>query len=140
MTKNILSILGGFITAIILIVALSALGYAIYGPEHFVGYSDKIALSMFIHSLPLKLFFFMCFGVFLGSIMGGFVASQIYFEAGESNSIIVGVMIFVSLLIYLFLMPHPIWFWFVSLMTCIPLAYLGYFIDSSYLGKEVEES
>lgn len=136
MAKNILSILGGFIAGILVIVAIDALGYKLYGPDEFVDYTDKAAIRLFIHGFPFQLYLFMCFSIFFGSITAGFVASQIHFEEGESNSIITGVLLFISIGIYLFLFPHPMWFWLVSLMTCVPLSYLGYFIDSSYLYKD----
>ncbi len=136
MIRSILAILGGFIAGILVIALVEFLDYKMYGPAELLDYTNKDTMRHFITNLPFLALLILCFAVFLGSIVGGFVASQINFESGETNSIIVGVLLLITVVAYLLQIPHPMWFWLVCLVTCVPLSYLGYFIDSSYLYKD----
>lgn len=141
MVRNSLAVITGFIAGIIVMVLIGVLGYKIYGPDGpLIDYNDKALMQHFmLYDLPFSALILMCFAIFLGSIAGGFVASQIHFESGETTSLIVGGLLLTSVVVYMMKIPHPPWFWLVCGITCVPLSYLGYFIDSTYLGRDVPE-
>lgn len=108
MLKNILGIIAGLATGVIVIMLVEGLGHMIYPPPEGTDLKDPEALKAIMHTIPLgaKIAVLVAWG--LGVFTGGYVAGRIA-ENKTYPTLIVTMLLFAGAAATLIMIPHPLW-------------------------------
>lgn len=122
MGRSILAVLTGIISSVILITLINSFGnffYAGYVPRDVSEVNDALEVIS-----QTALFFVLGVWV-LGSFTSGLVAALIAKKNATNHALIAGLGLLLLGVLYVLIIPHPIWFSLVGLMVMLPFAYLG---------------
>lgn len=124
MTRKILSVLAGLICGIVSISLLESLGHALFmPPDHVTGVAAIMENDDFFQKLSSTLMVAVLASYIIGSFLAGFLTAWI--SRSIDMTLIVGALLTVGGLINISMLPHPLWFSAASLLTYLPMAWLG---------------
>lgn len=126
MVRRFLSVILGFVIAIVTFSVAEWFGRLIYPtPEKFDG-NDINAIREFISRLPVGAFLIVAFGWILGSFFAGFAEKTISREPGLLLPAIIGILLTTAAAINFLIIPQPRWFVVLGLLIFVPAAVLGH--------------
>jgi len=110
MLKKIVSLVVGFISALIVLVGIEELGHSIFPVPQNLNYNDHKAMDNFIRTLPAMAFVFVLFAHFSSAFIGSFITSLISKTNGLLG-LIIGSLVLIGAIINILMLPfQPIWF------------------------------
>ncbi len=119
MFRNILAVVLGIVTAVIVVFAVEALGHAIYPPPANLDFADKEVMRAYIAGLPLAALLFVMAAWIAATFAGGMLACYIARQQPLVYAGIVGAMVLLGTVINLLSIPHPLWFAIVSVAAIV---------------------
>lgn len=125
MGRNILAVVAGLITGMILIAAIEYVGHQIYPLPEGLDMHDPDAIRAYLETAPTGSLWMVILAYAIGAFDAGLVSSVIARQDSRRVALICGLFLLAFGLINLFLIPHPAWFWVLSLAVFLPSAYLG---------------
>lgn len=117
--------MAGLAAGICIISAIELISSSFYPLPAELDFSDKISLKEYIQNVPSGSLIFVLAGWALGSFAGGLLSSLISTDKKIKWAIITGTVLFITGLINLATLPHPVWFWIAGLSVFFPLAFAG---------------
>ncbi len=108
--RKLLAVVLGVVVAVIVIIAIEALGHAIHPPPAELDVADKQALEAYVASLPLTALLTVMAAWIAATLTGGLLACFIAQERPVAYANIVGVLVLLGTVINLVSIPHPLWF------------------------------
>jgi len=132
MGRKILGVVAGWFTAaaIFLLVEMLATGLA-QNPPGNMSHMSSAEIAQYMASLPAGVYIATWIGYIIGSFGGGWMATKVsQVRDNPAFAVIVGVILTVGgILNFFYMRPgQPMWFVILSLLTYIPLAYVGYLL------------
>ncbi len=126
MAKKILAVVVGVIVSgIVSGIIEMGIGHQVYPPPADLDITNSEMMGEYMANLPIGAFLFVIAGWLIGPLVGAFVAAKIAPDNWRKSAISIGVAIAVFALMSLWMIPHPIWMWFVGLLLPVPMAYIG---------------
>lgn len=110
MLRSILSIVAGFVVAVVVIMALEIVGHAIYPPPPGIDLHDPAALKTIIDKLPRGALIAVLVAWGLGTFAGSLTAALIARRAHLRHAAIVGGIELSCAILTMVMIPHPLWF------------------------------
>lgn len=135
--KNILSVMAGLITGVLVIMLIEAISHKMYPlpPGFDLSKADKETMEFLMEEMmPMGAFMMVLLSYILGSFSGGMISSVI--SKKIQQPLIVGSVLMVAGIVTLFMIPHPVWFMAVSLPVYIPFALAGGKIGMMFKKRE----
>ena len=129
MKRNIISVVVGLFSAIIIFVIAETINSALHPAPQNLDYNDSIAVKTFYENQPLTLWFLVLVGWIIGSVLWGFLIKLISKNDNEKLPIIAGIILTLSAIANFFSLPHPTWFIIISLFAFLPFVLIGYKIS-----------
>lgn len=129
MKRNIISVVVGLFSAIIIFVIAETINSALHPAPQNLDYNDSIAVKTFYENQPLTLWFLVLVGWIIGSVLCGFLIRLISKNDNEKLPIIAGIILTLSAIANFFSLPHPTWFIIISLFAFLPFVLIGYKIS-----------
>lgn len=129
--KRILAVLAGCVVGILFIFLGEALSHALYPPPPNLDPNDLDQLKNILEQAPKAALAIVLLSAFLGSLVGGIIASTIYKKDAKA-AVIVGAVFTVLGGINLLAIPHPLWFTICGLVVYLAGSYSGFFIYSKF--------
>ncbi|MFP4469186.1 MAG: hypothetical protein ACLFPE_00800 [Bacteroidales bacterium] len=129
--RHILAVIAGLVTGSIIIYLIQIIGHQIFPPPAGVDPTDPESLHMYSESISAGALWMVILAYAAGAFTGGFVAALIAPKTARIVALVTGGIFTVFGIINLMLIPHPVWFIFVSLSVYLPFAFLGYLTASS---------
>ncbi len=117
MTRNILAVVFGVVTAVMLIMIVETAGHFVYPPPSNIDFQDMQAMAEYVDTLPLGALLFVMLAWETGTIGGGLVACFIARKRAMVYASIVGGMVLFATLYTLITIPHPMWFSITSVIA-----------------------
>ena len=112
-----LRVLGGIVAGVLLavgiIIVIELVSHAIYPLPPGTNIDDPAALARIAARMPLGALLLIILGWTLGSFCGSWLAAKIGRRAAPA--VTPGVLVFAAAIANMFQIPHPLWFWIVSL-------------------------
>ena len=135
--KNILAVLAGWIVGSIVNGGLVQVGYSVY-PLEGVNVNDLNALADALSIAGSEHFIFPYLAHALGTLVRAMVAYLIANDKHKKTmALVVGAVFLIGGIAVNYLIPAPIWFKAVDILTAyIPMAWLGSLIGSKFGKKE----
>ena len=129
MKRNIISVVVGLFSAIIIFVIAETINSALHPAPLILDYNDSIAVKTFYENQPLTLWLLVLVGWIIGSVLCGVLIKLISKNDNEKLPIIAGIILTLSAIANFFSLPHPTWFIIISLFAFLPFVLIGYKIS-----------
>lgn len=129
MKRNIISVVVGLFSAIIIFVIAETINSALHPVPQNLDYDDSIAVKTFYENQPLTLWLLVLVGWIIGSVLCGVLIKLISKNDNEKLPIIAGIILTLSAITNFFSLPHPTWFIIISLFAFLPFVLIGYKIS-----------
>ncbi|MBU2557820.1 MAG: hypothetical protein KJ578_08595 [Bacteroidetes bacterium] len=127
MLRKIIAILAGIIIGMIVIAVVEYLGHYIFPAPVDLELSEEAYNQGAMYSMiPFKNMLMVLLAYLLGSFAAGFTTSII--AQNKILALIPGFALMIAGIINVMLIPHPLWFTFISLAVYVPFAFFGGFI------------
>ena len=119
MIRKISAVVLGVLTAVVIIIAIEALGHIVYPPPEGLDITDKEAVQAYIMNAPLAALLFVMAAWVVAALVGGLLACFIARETPLVSAAIVGGLVLFGTVINLYAIPHPMWFSITSVLAII---------------------
>ncbi len=126
MKRNILSVVVGLATAIIIFLIAETINGNLHPAPTILDYKNTIAVKAFYENQPLSLWLLVLAGWIIGSLLCGFIIKVISKSENKKLPIIASCILTLSAVANFFSLPHPTWFIVVGLLVFIPSTLLGH--------------
>ena len=133
MNRKISAVVLGVVTAVVLIIAIEALGHAVYPPPDDLDTSNIEALQAYVMNAPLAALLFVMAGWLIATLVGGLLACFIARETPLVYAAIVGGLVLLGTIINLLSIPHPLWFSITSVLAIIATIFITGRLGSSFV-------
>ena len=133
MNRKISAVVLGVVTAVVLIIAIEALGHAVYPPPDDLDTSNIEALQAYVMNAPLAALLFVMAGWLIATLVGGLLACFIARETPLVHAAIVGGLVLLGTIINLLSIPHPLWFSITSVLAIIATIFITGRLGSSFV-------
>lgn len=121
--RNIAAAGFGLIVSVAILFIMQYLNASLYPTDGFSLSRESVYID-FVRDNPLFLAG-MLISAATGSFMGGAIAVLVKPDLPSLYPIAIGTVLTVLGVVNLMMMPHPLWFWFVSIFIYIPSAWYG---------------
>lgn len=124
--RSIFAVIAGVIAASAVMMLIETLnGHVLYpelGKMAEVA-TDREAIRALLASAPVGAFLVVLLGWALGSLVGGFLAAWIGWNAPVAHALVLGGLLTLAGVANNLLLPPPGWFWIPTLVVFLPAAY-----------------
>jgi MFS family permease len=126
--RSILAVIAGFVAATVVMMTIESLNGHVLYPElgkAAAGLTDREAIRALMANAPVGAFLVVLIGWALGSLVGGFLAAWIGWNAPLAHVLVVGGLLTLAGIANNLMLPPPVWFWIASLAVLLPAACVG---------------
>ena len=128
MAKRILSVVVALLIAFAVITGFEMLGPTLFKTP-VVDPRDPKTISDMMEHMPLAAFLWLLLGYALAAFLGGLVGTYLSGRNNYQPALLVGVFLAVGSIMNFIKIPyHPIWFMATNILLYVPCAWLGYLI------------
>ncbi|MBL7979122.1 MAG: hypothetical protein JNN12_12340 [Bacteroidetes Order II. Incertae sedis bacterium] len=125
MLKNILAVLAGLLSAIIIVTIGDAVAGYLAPPPFGSDLKNPDTLKTYIQGIPDPILALMLLFWLSSSLVAGYVSARIAPAAARTLSLICGGILLFGALLNMTMLPHPIWMMILAGIGYIPAAYAG---------------
>jgi hypothetical protein len=126
MIRKALAILAALAAAMATFVVVEQLGHRLYPAAAQVNWQDVEAAKAYMDAMPLWAYTWIWSGWVVGSLLAGFIAFKIAKSSQTALPLIVGGILTASAALNFYLLPHPLWFVVLGLITFLPAVWLSW--------------
>ncbi len=119
MTRKIIAVLLGIITAFASVAGIEALGHAIYPPPIDLDMNDTEKMAEYMQLAPLGALLSVLAAWTIATLVGGVVAGKVSGEKPLVFASIIGALMMAASVSTLIMIPHPTWFSITAIVLII---------------------
>ena len=126
--RSILAVIAGFVAASAVMLVVESINGRVLYPELgklAEGVMDREAIRALLASAPVGSLLVVLFGWALGSLLGGYLAARIGWNAPVAHALVLGGLLTLAGIANNLMLPPPGWFWIPTLLVFLPAAYAG---------------
>ena len=139
MRRKIVAVVLGVVVAVVLIIAIEALGHAVYPVPQGLDISNTEAMQAYVTGLPIGALLFVMGAWLVATLGGGLLACFIARETPLVYAAIVGGLVLLGTIINLMSIPHPPWFSITSVLAIIAMIFVTGRLGSSFVSSSAAE-
>jgi hypothetical protein len=139
MQRKIFAVVLGVVVAVVVIIAIEALGHAVYPVPEGLDITNTEAMQAYVAGLPIGALLFVMGAWLVATLAGGLLACFIARETPLVYSAIVGGLVLLGTIINLISIPHPSWFSITSLLAIIAMIFVTGRLGSSFVNSSEPE-
>jgi len=136
MIRKIAAVVLGIAVAIAIVAATEAIGHAVYPVPADLDVQDAVQFGNYLESLPFGAFLFVLAAWTLATLGGGLLACFISREKPFVYAAIVGGFMLAGTVANLIMIPHPLWFSIIAVISISIMTYLAGSIASSQMSSD----
>jgi hypothetical protein len=133
MTRKILAVVFGVVVAVVLIVAIEALGHTVYPVPDSLDLTNPEVLKAYMIDAPIAALLLVLGAWLVAALVGGLLACFIAKESPLVYSAIIGGLVLMGTVINLISIPHPLWFSITSVVAIIATIFVTSRLGSSFV-------
>ena len=133
MIRKILAVVFGIVVAVVLIIAIEALGHAVYPMPDGLDFTNPEALKAYVMHAPIAALLLVLGAWLVATLVGGLLACFIAKESPLVYSAIIGGLVLMGTIINLISIPHPLWFSITSVLAIIATIFVTSRLGSSFV-------
>jgi uncharacterized protein YacL len=123
--RSVLAVVLGLVAAFVAVLALNMVSYAVYPPPPGFDFNNPEALKSLASKMPVGALLFVLLAETAGAFVGPWVAARVARRSFFVHGLIVGTLFLLLDIRNLATLPHPLWFWIVSIAGAAIAAYFG---------------
>jgi MFS family permease len=126
--RSVAAVIAGFVAASAVMMMIESVNGHVLYPEVgklAEGMTDKEAIRALLASAPVGALLVVLLGWVLGSLLGGFLAAWIGWNAPVAHALVLGGLLTLAGIANNLMLPPPAWFWIPSLVVLLPAAFAG---------------
>lgn len=139
MQRKISAVVLGVVVAVVLIIAIEALGHSAYPLPEGLDISNSEAMQAYVMGLPIGALLFVMGAWLVATLAGGLLACFIARETPLVYAAIVGGLVLLGTVINLMSIPHPPWFSITSVLAIIAMIFLTGRLGTSFVSSSAAE-
>lgn len=139
MQRKISAVVLGVVVAVVLIIAIEALGHSAYPVPQGLDISNSEAMQAYVMGLPIGALLFVMGAWLVATLAGGLLACFIARETPLVYAAIVGGLVLLGTVINLMSVPHPPWFSITSVLAIIAMIFLTGRLGTSFVSSSAAE-
>ena len=139
MQRKISAVVLGVVVAVVLIIAIEALGHSAYPLPEGLDISNSEAMQAYVMGLPVGALLFVMGAWLVATLAGGLLACFIARETPLVYAAIVGGLVLLGTVINLMSVPHPPWFSITSVLAIIAMIFLTGRLGTSFVSSSAAE-
>jgi len=139
MQRKISAVVLGVVVAVVLIIAIEALGHSAYPLPEGLDISNSEAMQAYVMGLPIGALLFVMGAWLVATLAGGLLACFIARETPLVYAAIVGGLVLLGTVINLISIPHPPWFSITSVLAIIAMIFLTGRLGTSFVSSSAAE-
>ncbi len=139
MQRKISALVLGVVVAVVLIIAIEALGHSAYPVPEGLDISNSEAMQAYVMGLPIGALLFVMGAWLVATLAGGLLACFIARETPLVYAAIVGGLVLLGTVINLISIPHPPWFSITSVLAIIAMIFLTGRLGTSFVSSSATE-
>ncbi len=139
MQRKISAVVLGVVVAVVLIIAIEALGHSAYPVPEGLEISNSEAMQAYVMGLPIGALLFVMGAWLVATLAGGLLACFIARETPLVYAAIVGGLVLLGTVINLMSIPHPPWFSITSVLAIIAIIFLTGRLGASFVSSSAAE-
>ena len=139
MQRKIVAVVLGVVVAVVLIIAIEALGHSVYPVPEGLDISNKEAMQAYVTNLPIGAQLFVMGAWLVATLAGGLLACFIARATPLVYAAIVGGLVLLGTIINLMSIPHPPWFSITSVLAIIAMIFVTGRLGSSFVSSSAVE-
>ena len=139
MKRKIFAVVLGVIAAVVVIIAIEALGHSLYPLPEGIDVADSEAMNAYVMTLPVTALLIVMAAWIVAILVGGLLACFIARETPLIYSAIIGGLVLLGTIINLMSLPHPLWFSITSVLAIIATIFVTGQIGSSFVTAPTAE-
>ena len=128
-----MAVVFGIVVAVVLIIAIEALGHAVYPVPDGLDLTEPEALQAYVMDAPIAALLFVLGAWLVATLVGGLLACFIAKESPLVYSAIIGSLVLMGTVINLISIPHPLWFSITSVLAIIATIFVTSRLGSSFI-------
>ncbi len=132
-SRKILAVVFGIVVAVVLIIAIEALGHAVYPVPDGLDLTDPEALQTYVMDAPIAALLFVLGAWLVATLVGGLLACFIAKESPLVYSAIIGGLVLLGTILNLMSIPHPTWFSITAISAIIATIFVTSRLGSSFV-------
>jgi len=132
-TRKILAVVFGTVVAVVLIIAIEALGHAVYPMPDGLDLTNPEVLKAYVMYAPIAALLLVLGAWLVAVLVGGLLACFIAKESPLVYSAIIGGLVLMGTVINLISIPHPLWFSTTSVLAIIATIFVTSRLGSSFV-------
>ena len=132
-SRKILAVVFGIVVAVVLIIAIEALGHAVYPVPDGLDLTDPKALQAYVMDAPVAALLFVLGAWLVATLVGGLLACFIAKESPLVYSAIIGGLVLLGTIINLMSIPPPTWFSITAISAIIATIFVTSRLGSSFV-------
>ena len=133
MKRKIFAVVLGVISAVVLIIAIEALGHSLYPLPAGLDITDAEAMRAYVMTLPVTALLIVMAAWLAATLLGGLLACFIARETPLIYAAIIGGLVLLGTIINLMSIPHPMWFSITSVLAIIATIFVTGRLGSSFV-------
>ena len=133
MKRKIFAVVLGVISAVVLIIAIEALGHSLYPLPTGMDVTDTEAMQAYVMTLPVTALLIVMAAWLIATLVGGLLACFIARESPLIYAAIIGGLVLLGTIINLMSLPHPLWFSITAVLAIIATIFITGRIGSTFV-------
>jgi len=129
MTRKILAVLFGMITAFVLVAGIEALGHKAYPPPPGLDVTNAEQLAEYMQMVPLGALAWVLAAWTIATLVGGMVACSISKGNALIYASVIGALVMAATITNLMMIPHPRWFSITAIVLIVVATLIAAFLS-----------
>ena len=126
MIRRLLSVIAGIAIGVITIIILESVSHFMYPPPDDIYFENPDRLKSIMADAPIGSLILVIVAYALGAMAGGFTTCLMANRSKKVLALTTGLILMVFGILNMIMIPHPWWFWLMSLPVYMPMACAGY--------------
>ena len=123
--RNFLALIAALVDSFIIIVIVEYISVSIYPLPINIDPTNPDTLKDLMNIVPIGALFMILLAYALGSFTGSIWIGYICRVSQVRTSMVFATLLMAAAITNMLSIPHPVWFWIISLLLFHPMAYLG---------------
>lgn len=123
--KYLIATVVGLVAGGVAVFAIESISSLIYAPPEGVSLSNREAMAQYVATMPIGGFLLVLLAWLVGNGTAGFVARRLAPERSLIPPLIVCGLLLLGAFMNLYMIPHPVWFWFAGIASSLVGACIG---------------
>jgi hypothetical protein len=123
--RSVIAVVVGCLAAFFHIGAIESLNYLLYPPPAGLDPAKPETLVAYMKEIPPGALLVVLLAWVVGTFAGSWITTRLAPIPKRNHGLVIGALFLIAAIGNMSAIPHPLWFWVVSLASFLPVSYLG---------------